>query len=342
MKYEQFIEDIKEGIEEIVKDRLSDGVVVIRNVTKNNNVSMEAVSIIRKDEKATPTIYLKEYYQQYKKGKTTETICREIFEIYLEGIKNFKQNINVQNLSDFEKIKDKIYYKLINYDMNKKLLSQVPHFKYLDMAIVFFMMIKCDKDGQATALIYNQHLIPWEINVEQLRDVALNNTWKKFPPQIKKMEDIISEMILKDILEDEDNKDECEECLDEDDDNIREEIEYGQFTYREMEDIIKEEVSNMKPDSDIDMYVLTNNIRFYGATCITYPHVIRDFANEHQSDVYIIPSSIHEVILIPGNKWERDKINEMITEVNTKELDEVEILSDHVYIYNREEDAIFC
>lgn len=330
MKYEDFTRDIKRGLEEIISEKLEDGIVVVRNVKKNNGVFKKAVSIIRKDENATPTIYLKEYFREYKWGRSIESICDEIFEVYIEGISRFKKNVNIEAFSDFEQIKEQVFYKLVNYDMNEKLLGDLPHFRFLDMAIVFFIMVECDENGQATAMIHNQHIENWEIDADTLRKVAFNNTWEKFPPVIRKMEDIIAEMIMGDLLDD------CD-----DDDFVREDFQYGNYGFAEVENIIREEVESLKAEKEIDMYVLTNSIKTNGATCITYPNIIKEFAKKYDRDIYIIPSSIHEVILIPGTYWEKEKINKMILEVNANELDPVEILSDHVYVFSKDDEVIY-
>ena len=348
MKYEQFIRSVQKGIERIVKEELEDGVVVIRNVMKNNNVSMKAVSIIRKGESATPTIYLKEYYKAYKAGKNIEDICREIFRVYVEGIKNFKKNIDIKEFSDFEKMRGKIFYKLINYGMNEKLLSELPHFKFLDLAIVFYIMVECNENGNATSIIYNHHLKGWNITKEELKKVAFHNTWEKYPAVIQKMEDVISDMILEKLwneqAHDEYEEEYSEELSSSEDseetDTLEETLRFGKYTLEEVQDVIKEEVSNLKAEKDMDMHVLTNKMRFHGATCITYPGVLKEFAEAHECDLYIIPSSVHEVILMPSTIWEPKEIDEMIAEVNKKELDPVDVLSDHIYIFNREDNDI--
>ena len=52
--------------------------------------------------------------------------------------------------------------------------------------------------------------------------------------------------------------------------------------------MIKEEVDKMRAQAEMDMYVLTNTSRNFGAACITYPGVLKEFAREHNSDFYII------------------------------------------------------
>lgn len=50
MNYEKFVKEVKRGVEDIVEKELGEGVVVVRNVLKNNNVRRKAISIVRKEE----------------------------------------------------------------------------------------------------------------------------------------------------------------------------------------------------------------------------------------------------------------------------------------------------
>ena len=327
MSYQEFTEQIKCGVEKIVNEKFDNALTVLRSVIKNNNVELKAISILRKGEKATPTIYLESYYEEYNSGRDIDEICGEIFELYQKSKESIDYKID--DFSEFERIKEKVFYKLINYDMNANMLKDIPYFRFLDMAIVFYLMISCDERGVASALIHNQHMENWNVTPEELRKIACDNTWTNYPPVIQKMEDIISEMIMKDILDGID-----------DSDVIKEDYKCGSYDYEDVESLIKEEVENLKADREIDMYVLTNSIRNNGAVCITYPGVLKDFAEEKNSDIYIIPSSIHEVILIPGAQWSKSQINGMIREVNQNELDPVEVLSNHVYVYRREDEEI--
>ncbi len=96
----------------------------------------------------------------------------------------------------------------------------------------------------------------------------------------------------------------------------------------------------MRAQAEMDMYVLTNTSRNFGAACITYPGVLKEFAREHNSDFYIIPSSVHEVILILGEQMSVEEMNLMVEEVNEREVDSIDVLSNHVYQYKRELEEI--
>lgn len=89
------------------------------------------------------------------------------------------------------------------------------------------------------------------------------------------------------------------------------------------------------------MYVLTNLFKINGAACMLYKEPLKLFSARVGKDLYIIPSSIHEVIILPAdNNICKNELNAMVQQVNKEEVAESDILSDHVYMYDREKDAI--
>ncbi len=90
------------------------------------------------------------------------------------------------------------------------------------------------------------------------------------------------------------------------------------------------------------LYVVSNERKINGATAFMYTELFRKFADKNESDVAIIPSSIHELLIIPmdDESMDIDSLNSMVKEVNATTLDPVEILSNHVYIYSRDKDEI--
>lgn len=86
----------------------------------------------------------------------------------------------------------------------------------------------------------------------------------------------------------------------------------------------------------IPMFILTNQQKLQGAVCMLYPDVIKAFAEKIDCDLYILPSSIHELILVPVlKKNSKDKLLEIVTEINATQVENSEILADSVYIYER-------
>lgn len=85
------------------------------------------------------------------------------------------------------------------------------------------------------------------------------------------------------------------------------------------------------------MHVLSNEYGYLGAACILYDHVLEDIGNLFDEDYYVLPSSIHEVIILPAScHFTQDELSEMVNEINKTQVSEEEILSDHAYYFNRE------
>ncbi len=112
---------------------------------------------------------------------------------------------------------------------------------------------------------------------------------------------------------------------------------------KKMGQLLKELKSTIRipfdPDDYIPMYVLTNRERWNGAAVMAYPGVIRDMAKELGESLYIIPSSIHEVIVVP-DRGQMEGLGSIIREVNDTQLDPKETLSDHPYYYDLKDEQM--
>lgn len=99
--------------------------------------------------------------------------------------------------------------------------------------------------------------------------------------------------------------------------------------------------SESEDNKESYMYVLTNTQRYFGAACILYSRVLEDISNQLDEDFYILPSSIHETIILPVSKSSRrDVLDEMIAEINRTQVADEEVLSDHAYYYSRKENRL--
>ena len=198
----------------------------------------------------------------------------------------------------FEGIKDKIVFKLINYNANRKLLSLIPHKKILDLAMVFYCMIEKGAEANTTALIYNSNLGHWNVREDDVYRAAMNNTARILPAGITEMSQLLE------TYED-----------------------YGKVDMG----ITKEEIESCQ------LYVLTNDCRINGAACMLYENMLKDFADRIGSNLYILPSSIHEVIILPKfAMFNKQELINMVRDVNSEGVAVDEVLSYTVYEYDRE------
>lgn len=84
------------------------------------------------------------------------------------------------------------------------------------------------------------------------------------------------------------------------------------------------------------LFVLTNEKMYLGAVTMLYPDLMDLIADELDSDLYIIPSSIHECLLLPEQEdISGEDLKNLIRKVNDTEVDDDEILSYNIYKYSR-------
>ena len=89
------------------------------------------------------------------------------------------------------------------------------------------------------------------------------------------------------------------------------------------------------------LYILSNRNGLYGAGCMLYDDVVKDFAEDLESDLIILPSSVHEILILKYDAdVNLDGFRNMVRCVNSEDVEAEDVLSDNVYIYSREDDAI--
>lgn len=93
-------------------------------------------------------------------------------------------------------------------------------------------------------------------------------------------------------------------------------------------------------EGEYPMWVISNSQKINGAAVMLYEGYFDILARRIESDLYILPSSIHEVIVVPVNGMEKDEWRTMVSIVNSSEVPEHEILSENVYRYCRKENRV--
>lgn len=316
--YEQFQIEIKEKLEDILGEAYK---VEINQILKNNDI--ELVAIIIKDEKnsISPNIYIEDYYDWYLDGTKIEDIVNFIIDAHFSYLKEWDEEVYIEGF-EWEKVKDGIFYRLINRDKNKKLLQDVPHLLYLDLAITFNYLLSDAPVGQSFVRITKSHMKEWGIKLKELRDAAIKNTPKLFPINLRNMNDVILEMLSNDWSDQGTNYDVWDSSSIWPDDLL-------------IELVLNTEKSNNP------MYVLTNSRGVYGASCMLYREILNEFANDLDSNLYILPSSIHEVIIVKDDSYiNKEDLIDMVIGVNELEVDQEDYLSNNVYYYNRHKNMI--
>ncbi len=270
----------------------------IQSIPKNNNIFYDALIIREPGTNISPTIYLEDYYALYCNGTQMDELCEIIYDVFLEVRLNHP--IDPSFFTDFEQAKKRLIFQIVSYEKNEKRLNTMPHIRYLDLAIIFCCMLRMENGEAATVTIKNEHLLLWNTDLETIKNKAFENTPRLLPAYIQPVMDMLSELA------------ESNPC-------------FGALS----------ELPDNATDS-LPLYVLTNETQIGGASCILYPQILSDFADDLNMDLYVLPSSIHEVLLLPTSVRENEQhLNALVSEVNKEQLPVTQQLADHVYYYSR-------
>ena len=293
--------------------------VETHKIYKNNGILLQSVCVLSPDKNIAPTIYLNDFFELYEEGEPFNQIFRSIVDSIDRN--QLANSLNVDFFLNYQQLKTRLVYRLIHRNQNKELLKEVPYIPFHDLAIVCHCLIMNETIGTGSILIHHHHLENWEITEKELFQDAKENSLRLEPYSLVSMSDIVRD-IMRNMVEEQ-----VEEICHEYPGNKEKMIEGA------LNDMVAE-ISN----SHISMMVLTNASRYYGAACFAYPGVLEEIGDKLRTDFYILPSSVHEVIILPvSEEGEEQYLNEMIQEINETQVEKEEWLSDHAYLYQRAE-----
>ena len=268
---------------------------------KNNDTRRFGITIRAGDDVISPVFYVDAYYDDYiRKKKTIPEICSIILSTYRQIGSSYHGASDIS--VSFDDISDKIVFRLISREKNTEYLSDIPYIDFMDLAIVFAVVVCSDTDKVSSFRITEGLMETWGINTETLMRFARENTPVVFPEKIGLLCDMFGEFI-------EDGR----SC-----------------------GAIDDKLFPKQPDvTDIPMWVLSNEQGMYGATSLLYETVVEKICEKLGESFYVIPSSIHEVLIVPESfSPDPSELECMIEEVNRYHVAEDEILSDHAYFYD--------
>lgn len=206
--------------------------------------------------------------------------------------------VNVNALMNYEIMKEKLSVEVISAEANEELLAKVPHDRIEDLAVVYRFIMESNEDGRASILVNNDLIERMGVTHEQLRADALENSPEIRPVVIQGMNEVMKEMM-------------------------------GPEAY---------EMFGIPDDTEEMMFIATVPDKNSGAGVLAYQDFMDQAAEKIGGDFYVIPSSIHEILLVPDNgEVQAEGLKEMVQEVNATEVSPEEKLSDNVYHYDSKE-----
>lgn len=305
MSLEDFITKLKEEVHRLV-DRNSR--VEIRQIQKNNVGVLPALSIIEMGMSVSINFYLKSLYKEFEeKGKTVEEIAKQLVQTHYENITKCQDLDIRERFENPNKVRELLFFRLINFGQNRQLLEKVPHVKILDLALVYYLMIDRDEEKIGSMRTSYEMFRHFGWDTEEMCQEVLANTVKLFPKKVTPLSQLLRRI--------------CGVVEEEPEDSF--------------EDVLRGLARDGLP------LVLTNTGGINGATALAYPDLLREIAEEIGFNLFLLPSSIHEFMVLPDNgDYPLEELEQMLVAVNRSSVEPEEMLSDHVYYYDADSDRL--
>jgi len=269
-------------------------------IRKNNGVMKEVLYVRKKESECMPCFYTDELYESYRNGENEVGLAEHMVNIVLNECENVRRE--VQKYLTKEWISEHLFLRLIQIEKNREWLEEAVYVTYLDLAAVVYVLTEDDETGVKSFLLPKSAWDMLEVGTaEEYFSELSENTARLFPDKLWAIETISEEG--------------DEEC-------------YNIFKLTEE--------SGEVMDGD-RLYVLSNHRKINGAAAILYPGILEQIYEGFSGNFFVIPSSVHEVLLIKETKEEEEMfLNRMVGTVNESQVEPEEVLSDHVYYYSAE------
>lgn len=300
---EEFMNDVIKAL----KMKLGEGYRIFpKEQRKNNELVLYGICIHKENESICPVVYPEEFILPYIMGVLD---AEKIADILLEQCRQGKISQNVAAcLGDFKLMKDKVRIRLVNYGANSSELEGVPHRKFLDLAITYYLDMQADLAGQNGAgAVTNALMDMWGVSEDELYRLGVESLLA---------EDAFHTTDIFDLIR--------------------------QSAQEEQDTQMEEAIAELQKDHGRPkMYVVTNQGRFYGANCLLNTSFLQEMAEDSGCSLIIFPSSVHELVILPQkNGYENRMGTKDIQEINYEYLPKDEWLSNSIYRYDREKKEV--
>lgn len=294
MEFEAFKNTIMDLVSKEVEDRGLEGISMKLTTVESPDGMTDRLMVSVDDSKMSMAFRLKEIYQSVEDGEDIDHAVYKMvntIEDNISFVKEKEQDVK-SFISDYEKVKDNTYLRLIPGD--SPILKSTPHRMIEDMALVVNVHLDSfsDEHGKSCVVVTKPLMEMYGIDEAQLFADAEKNSLANEPIVFKPLLDMVKDLISKD------------------------------------------EIPNPE-DVGIVTYIATNQSGFQGAAVAGYPDFCEKAAEAIGGSFYMLPSSVHEFILIKDDGTPKAKdLNRMIKNVNETVLEPRDVLSAQCYHYD--------
>jgi len=303
---QEFINYLEDNIVNFLPEGISENATLsIQEVVKSNDLKQIGVAIHEPLTNVSPTIYVDSMIEEYRDGENIDVLMERIADIYMSHRDPKGLSFDVTQVTDFEIAKDMLVTKVINKELSNKFLENIPHKDFGDLAVICQIRLN-EFDGNVASITVKEDMLnQWGKDFDEVMDIATNNDVKVTKPLLVPMQSVITGLM------------------------------YG-------EEYMQDNFLPEREELDMPMFVLQTSDKLNGAKLLNQPELMEQVAEFFGSDFIVLPSSIHEAIIIPqgDNHFSISELGQMVQDVNGSEVRPDEILSDHAYVYSKDEKVL--
>lgn len=298
MNYEIFKEVVAEKFMDYMPEQYQGMRLRVEPINKVNKV-LDGITLVGSGagRSVSPTLYINHMYEHYLETENLQEVLQSAARRMDMAFKEMPEVGDV----NLEGAKDNIVFQVINTLQNEDMLRDMPHREFQDLSIIYRWVVKVDENGIQSSAIRNNLAEQLGMNEEQLFKCAVENTRRIFPPTVKSMNDVIREMFISDGMP------------------------------AEVADMM---IGEMPEDKM--MWVISNDRGINGAGSMLYEDNLHKLAMKLETDLYILPSSVHECIAVSTNVGDPYELAEMVSEINMGQVALEDRLSNQVYHYDKD------
>lgn len=301
MDFETFKENLAKDVKTILDERTGGNVEVENRKVDKMNETYDAITVKPEDGIIGVNLNATSLYKEYEDGRPYDNIVNGAAEVAANALDN-KPAFDVDKFSDYDEMKKALAMEVVSAERNAELLETVPHKNMEDMAVVYRFVVGDSPAGTGTILVTNQMLDNYGITADQLHADAVQNAPEIRPLVIQGMGEVLAKQMGVDDLE--------------------------------MLGL------NIPPEQE-QMFVASVEGNVHGAGVLAYQDFMDKAAERVDGSFFILPSSIHEILIIPDNgKFDLQSLENMVKEVNATTVDPADQLTDSVYHYDAQ-DKVF-
>lgn len=300
LNFKEFQEYIKSNVKDYLPENYKDADIQFTDVVKNNDVHLTGVLIKKENETLTPNIYINELYEKYSSGMNLDEIVGDIADLRIEHDPPEEAQSIGSIFTNYEMVKQRLEIHLCDMELNRDKLKNQVYTEQGDFAATYHIKIGGDGMLRGSAAVTPNLLKSWGITLEQLREDSLQAEHSKGA-------------VFMDI----------------------EELDAEKMFGLKSTNLLDKQNDVIDNEEGFSFYCLTSEEKIYGESMILQEDVMDKISKLMGGDFYILPSSIHETLIVPTTtQMTLEDMSIMVQDVNKEAVEPEDKLSDKVQFYD--------